>query len=149
FWDGEEKGLLGSANWVKQPTIPLENLKFAINVDMVGRLKDGRIEVGGTRCANGLRKQLSTSHLDKEWLDFSWEYKENSDHWTFYQAKIPSVYVHTGLHEDYHRPSDDVEKINTEGIRIITGYLLEKLSELADVDALPAFRDESRMDTPF
>ncbi len=149
FWDGEEKGLLGSAHWTKQPTVPLENVKLGINVDMVGRLKDGRIEVGGTRCAHGLRRQLSTTRLDEAWLDFSWEYKENSDHWTFYQAKIPSIYVHTGLHDDYHRPSDDVEKINVEGIRLITGYMLEKVEELADTDVLPAFRGESRMETPF
>ena len=149
FWDGEEKGLLGSAHWTKQPTLPLESVKLGINVDMVGRLKDGRSEVGGTRCGSGLRKQLSTTRLDQQWLDFNWEFKENSDHWTFYQAKIPSIYIHTGLHDDYHRPSDDVEKINVDGIRIITGYLLEELSELADADTLPAFRSESRMDTPF
>ena len=87
--------------------------------------------------------------LDEAWLDFSWEYKENSDHWTFYQARIPSIYVHTGLHGDYHRPSDDVEKINVDGIRLITGYLLEKVDQFADAETLPTFRSESRMDTPF
>ncbi len=149
FWDGEEKGLLGSAHWAKQPTLPLDNMKLGINIDMVGRLTDGRIEVGGSRCAPGLRRQLSTTRLDDAWLDFSWEYKENSDHWTFFQAQVPSIYIHTGLHDDYHRPSDDVEKINVEGIRLITGYLLEKVEELADTETLPGFRNESRMDTPF
>jgi S1-C subfamily serine protease len=62
---------------------------------------------------------------------------------------VPSIYIHTGLHDDYHRPSDDVEKINVEGIRLITGYLLEKVEELADTETLPGFRNESRMDTPF
>lgn len=150
FWDGEEKGLLGSAHWAKQPTVPFENVKLGINIDMVGRLTNGRIEVGGTRCGSGLRRHLSSPRLeDGTWLDFSWEYKENSDHWTFYQAKIPSIYVHTGLHDDYHRPSDDIEKINVDGIRIVTGYLLEKVYELAESDHLPRFRAESRMDTPF
>lgn len=148
FWDGEEKGLLGSAHWSRHPTVPLGNVKLAINIDMVGRLTDGRIEVGGTRTGTGLRKLLSSARLGEAWLDFSWEYKENSDHWTFYQARIPSIYVHTGLHDDYHRPSDDVEKINVDGIRLITGYLLEKVSQLADVDSLPTFRSESRMETP-
>lgn len=149
FWDGEEKGLLGSAHWRQHPTVPLDSVKMGINVDMVGRLTDGRVEVGGTRSAAGLRRQMSTTRLEDAWLDFSWEYKENSDHWTFYQAKIPSVYVHTGLHDDYHRPSDDVEKINVEGIRLITGYLLETVGEFGDADQLPAFRGESRMETPF
>ncbi len=150
FWDGEEQGLLGSTHWTKEPTVPLDSVKLGINLDMVGRLTNGRIEVGGTRCGNGLRRQMSSARLeDRAWLDFSWEYKENSDHWTFYQAKIPSIYVHTGLHDDYHRPSDDVEKINVDGIRLITGYLLEKVSELADAETLPTFRGESRMETPF
>jgi hypothetical protein len=149
FWDGEEKGLLGSAHWARNPTVPLANVKLGINVDMVGRLSDHRIEVGGARSAVGLRKQLSTTRLDKAWLDFSWEYKDNSDHWTFYQAKIPSIYLHTGLHDDYHTPSDDVEKINVEGIRLITSYLLEKVAQFAEADSLPAFRNESRLDTPF
>jgi hypothetical protein len=149
FWDGEEKGLLGSAHWANQPTVPLAKVKLGINIDMVGRLTDGRIEVGGTRSAAGLRRQLSTERLDEAWLDFSWEYKENSDHWTFYQARIPSVYVHSGLHDDYHRPSDDVEKINVEGIRLIAGYLLEKVDQFANAELLPTFRSESRMDTPF
>lgn len=149
FWDGEEKGLLGSAHWAHNPTVPLANVKLGINVDMVGRLTDDRIEVGGSRSAVGLRKQLSTTQLDKAWLDFSWEYKENSDHWTFYQAKIPSIYVHTGLHKDYHTPSDDAEKINVEGIRLITSYMLEKVDQFANADSLPTFRNESRLDTPF
>jgi hypothetical protein len=149
FWDGEEKGLLGSAHWARNPTVPLASVRLGINVDMVGRLKDKRIEVGGSRSAVGLRKQLSTSRLDEAWLDFSWEYKENSDHWTFYQAKIPSIYLHTGLHDDYHTPSDDVEKINVEGIRLITSYLLEKIDQFANAETLPKFRNESRLDTPF
>jgi hypothetical protein len=149
FWDGEEKGLLGSDHWSKHPTVPLAKVKLGINIDMVGRLTDGRIEIGGSRCGQGLRHIMSTPRLDEAWLDFSWEYKENSDHWTFYQAQIPSIYIHTGLHDDYHRPSDDVEKINVEGIRVITGYLLEKTAELADAETLPTFRTEARMDTPF
>jgi hypothetical protein len=149
FWDGEEKGLLGSAHWAHNPTVPLANVKLGINVDMVGRLTNNRIELGGSRTAVGLRKQLSTTQLGEGWLDFSWEYKENSDHWTFYQAKIPSIYVHTGLHDDYHTPSDDVEKINVEGIQLITSYLLEKVDQFANADSLPAFRNESRLDTPF
>ena len=149
FWDGEEKGLLGSAYWAKQPTVPLHQVKLSINVDMVGRMSDGRIEVGGTRTARGLRRQLSSTRLHQEWLDFSWEYKENSDHWTFYQARIPSIFLHTGVHDDYHRPSDDAEKLNVNGIRLITGYLLEKVAQFADADSLPTFRRESSMDTPF
>jgi len=149
FWDGEEKGLLGSKHWIEHPTIPVEAIKLAINVDMVGRLTEGRIEVGGTRTATGLRRLLSSSRLSEEtWLDFSWEYKDNSDHWTFYEAGIPAIYFHTGLHDDYHRPSDDVEKLNIDGMREVSTYLLERLDALADTDHLPAFRAQGNLETP-
>lgn len=149
FWDGEEKGLLGSGHWVRQPTVPLSNIKLAINVDMVGRLTEGRIEVGGTRSGSGFRRLMSTPSLDKAWLDFNWEYKNNSDHWTFFQKQIPSLYVHTGLHDDYHRPSDDVEKINIPGIQLVTSYMLEQVVELADAEHLPEYRSAARLDSPF
>ncbi len=149
FWDGEEKGLLGSKHWKKNPTIPLEAVKFAWNIDMVGRMDKGRIEVGGTRNALGVRRLLSSSKLSEQtWLDFTWEYKSNSDHWTFYEAGIPSLYLHTGLHEDYHRPTDDIEKLNVDGIRQVSAYLLEQLSKLAEVDQLPTFRADSSHESP-
>ncbi len=149
FWDGEEKGLLGSKHWRSHPTIPFDAVKLAWNVDMVGRLLEGRIEVGGTRSAQGIRRLLSSRNLGEQlWLDFTWEYKDNSDHWTFYEAGIPSLYLHTGLHDDYHRPTDDVEKLNIDGIRQVSTYLLEQLSVLADIELLPSFRTHSSQETP-
>ncbi len=149
FWDGEEQGLLGSKHWKNYPTVPLSSVRLAINLDMVGRLTDGRIEIGGTRSAIGARRLMSSTTLsDDLWLDFNWEFKNNSDHWTFYEAGIPSLYVHTGVHDDYHRPSDDVEKLNIEGIRLVSGYLLEQLSKLADTESLPVYRSDATRETP-
>jgi len=149
FWDGEEKGLLGSKHWMRSPTIPIASVRLAINADMVGRLTNGRIEVIGTRTGAGLRQLMSSAHLsEKAWLDYTWEIKDNSDHWTFYEANIPSLCIHTGLHDDYHRPSDDVEKINFEGMQEVSRYLLEQICELADVDQLPAFRPAVRQESP-
>lgn len=149
FWDGEEKGLLGSQHWMHNPTIPVSSVKLALNIDMVGRLRGGRIEVMGARTGSGLRQQLSTTSLtDGSWIDFTWEYKDNSDHWTFYQSDIPSLCIHTGLHEDYHRPSDDVEKLNIDGMRQVAGYFVEQLCELADAQQMPEFRSQSRLETP-
>ena len=149
FWDGEEQGLLGSKYWKRNPTIPLSSVGLAINVDMVGRLTNGRIEVGGTRSAVSSRNFMCSSSLPEGvWLDFNWEYKNNSDHWTFFHAGIPSLYVHTGVHDDYHRPSDDVEKLNIDGIRIVSDYLLQQLSQLTDVKKLPTFRRTAISETP-
>jgi len=149
FWDGEEKGLLGSKHWMRNPTIPVSSIEMAWNIDMVGRLEGGRIEVMGVRTGTGLRRMLSTPTMTEgTWIDFTWEYKDNSDHWTFYQAGIPALCLHTGLHDDYHRPSDDVEKLNVEGIRLVTSYFVEQLCKLADVDQLPDFRSQSRFENP-
>jgi hypothetical protein len=149
FWDGEEINLLGSRHWVKQPTVPLESVRLAINIDMLGRMRNGRLEVGGARTAPGLRKMLSSSRLPSELqLDFSWEYKENSDHWPLFMAGVPSLLMHTGLHDDYHTPRDDFEKLNIAGIRLATAYALEAVSMAADADALPNFRPASRGENP-
>ncbi|MEM8946171.1 MAG: M20/M25/M40 family metallo-hydrolase [Planctomycetota bacterium] len=149
FWDGEEQGLLGSKHWKNYPTVPISSVQLAINVDMVGRMTDGRIEVGGTRSAFGSRRFFSSTNLAEDVrLDFNWEYKNNSDHWTFYQAGIPSLYVHTGIHDDYHRPSDDVEKLNIDGIRTISSYLLEQVTKLADAEKLPTYRSAATRESP-
>lgn len=149
FWDGEEQGLLGSKHWKHNPTVPLDAIRLAINIDMVGRMTKGRIEVGGTRSAIGARRLLSSSNLnDDVWLDFNWEYKNNSDHWTFFEAGVPSLYLHTGLHDDYHRPSDDVEKLNIDGIRLVSDYLLTQLSKLSETQELPSFRPDAIHENP-
>ncbi len=145
FWDGEEKGLLGSKHWLRNPTVPLDSVKLTINIDMVGRLTDGRIELMGARTAPGLRQMMSTSSLSEgTWVDFTWNLKDNSDHWPFYERRIPCLCVHTGLHDDYHRPSDDIEKLNLDGMREVSRYLVERLCDLADAETLPGYRTNSR-----
>lgn len=149
FWDGEEKNLLGSRHWVRQPTVPLPQVKAAVNVDMVGRLTDGTLIVAGTRTGYGSRQLLSTSRLPAGvQIDFSWEFKENSDHWPFAAAGVPAFVVNTGIHDDYHRPSDDVEKLNVPGMRLATQYLVEAVMRLADADDLPRYRAAGLGETP-
>ena len=149
FWDGEEKNLLGSRHWVRQPTVPLGAVKAAINVDMVGRMVDGALIVGGSRIGYGSRQLLASERLPADMhLDFTWEYKENSDHWPLCAAGVPSYFVNTGLHEDYHRPSDDVEKLNVPGMQHATQYLVDVVMRLADADELPKFRPAGRGETP-
>lgn len=149
FWDGEEKDLLGSRHWVRNPTVSLAAVRLAINIDMIGRMIDGRLIVGGTRTGFGLRKLLSDRELPADLrLDFTWEYKENSDHWPLFQSNVPSLYIHTGFHDDYHRPSDDVERLNIDGIRQTTEFLVGATMRVADADELPAFRPAGRLDSP-
>lgn len=148
FWDGEEINLLGSRHWIRQPTVPRKGVKLAINADMVGRLTNGRLEVAGTRTAEGLRHLFSSPRLpDDLRLDFTWEYKENSDHWPFYVDDVPSLLIHTGLHGDYHRPSDDFEKLNIAGIQKTAAYMLDVICRAADAESLPEFRPASRSES--
>jgi hypothetical protein len=146
FWDGEELGLIGSTHWVSQPTIPLSHVRWNVNVDMVGWLREGRLEVGGTRSGYGTRR-LMCGHIERPvWLEFSWEMESNSDHWPLFQRGIPVTYLHTGLHDHYHRPSDDVERINHAGLQEVSRCLFGVLVEAADAPQLPRFRKVARQE---
>jgi hypothetical protein len=149
FWDGEEKGLLGSEHWAAQPTIPLNRVRMVINADMVGRLRGNRLEIFGSRTTSGLRRAISSENIEPGLLiDFSWEMKSNSDHYTFFKRQIPSLLVHTGLHGDYHRPSDDAERLNHEGLKQIAQLLFLVVDDLAEAPELAGFREHSQNESP-
>jgi len=147
FWDGEERGLRGSRHWVARPTLPADRVKLAITIDMVGRLRDGQLYVLGSRSGFGMRRLFSGPLDDSLWLDFDWEVSANSDHWPFIQRRVPVVLLHTGLHRDYHRPSDDAEKVNREGMRDVAHYLMGVLMKAGNEERLPAFREMVRRES--
>ena len=149
FWDGEEKGLLGSKHWVAHPTVPWQNIAFMLNVDMIGRLRDNKLEVYGSRTAAGLRRLVSELNQDESLrLFFNWEIKENSDHYSFISRGVPTLMFHTGLHEDYHRPSDDTHKLNQAGMEQAARLLFGVAFELSDRDVLAGFRNNAPNETP-
>jgi Peptidase family M28/PDZ domain len=147
FWDAEERGLVGSRYWLSHPTVPLENVKLDITMDMVGRLRDERLYLMGSRSGYGMRRLFSDPVDDSLSLDFSWDIKANSDHWPFIERRIPIALLHTGLHSDYHRPTDDVEKINRQGLREVCRYLFATLVRVANEDELPKFREAVRYES--
>ncbi|MBI3840123.1 MAG: M20/M25/M40 family metallo-hydrolase [Planctomycetia bacterium] len=151
FWDGEEKGLLGSQHWVDHPTVPLNHVPIVINADMIGRLRNSRLSIAGVRTSRGLRRLVSRQNdVANLLIDFNWEIKPDSDHYTFYSRGIPFLMLHTGMHGDYHRPSDDADKINNEGLKQIAQLLFNVVIELAESPAVAGFRrqakNESRRD---
>ncbi len=149
LWDGEEKGLLGSKHWVSRSTIPMARLKFAINMDMIGRLRPQGLEVYGTRTSFGLRRLVSeNSQGIGVPLKFTWEMKDNSDHHTFFRRSVPVLMLHTGLHDDYHRPSDDAHKVNSAGMEAVGKMLFQISHDLAERPVLHGFRTTSRRETP-
>lgn len=138
-FSGEEMGLLGSNYFVKNPTIDTKKVSYMINMDMVGKLKkDSTLAVYGTG-TSPMFKQVLKAHN----TDFKLIQKESgigpSDHTSFYLADIPVLHFFTGQHEDYHKPSDDPEKLNYEGMDKISQYLFKIISDLDDNGKL-AFR---------
>lgn len=144
LWDAEEQGLIGSKHWVAQPTIPLERVVFYLNLDMIGRLGKGGVEVIGWRTMPGLRKLVSNINRDNNLtLDFVYKIKEDSDHHPFFAKQIPFLMYHTGLHEDYHRPSDDADRINADGIRQLARLSFLTILELANSETPTSYRPAS------
>lgn len=133
-FSGEERGLLGSNHFVKHPTIPLDHLAYMLNMDMVGRLDTSkhRLSINGvgtspawdfidsTFAVNGLRAVTTESGTGP------------SDHMSFYLSEIPVLHFFSGSHEDYHKPSDDEELINYEGIMEIVAMMEHIILEVDD-----------------
>lgn len=94
-FDGEEKGLLGSKYWASDPTLPLDRVKFMLNLDMIGALRAERVIVFGSRTATGLRRMASMSNPSGGLtLDFSWLMKANADHYSFYERHSHALSAH-------------------------------------------------------
>jgi membrane-associated protease RseP (regulator of RpoE activity) len=145
-WDAEELGMLGSKHWVAHPTIGGDNVVFVWNLDMIGRLRESRLMVLGSRSGVGLRRFLAGHNQDFA-IDFVWSTKPNADHWPFFDASIPILTVNTALHDEYHTPADDAELINPEGMRQVAGMVFESLYDMTDADAVPHFREMARRET--
>jgi hypothetical protein len=143
---GEEEGILGSSHWVKQPTHPLEAVKFMLNFDMVGRLdpKAPKLMMGGL----GAPKAAVEEAQKKAPAGFAITADVGaavggSDHMAFSQAKIPTFFFFTGLHGEYHKPSDTTDLINFEGMAKLAAYGKTLAMDLANADATPAFDPET------
>lgn len=132
-FSGEEEGLLGSNYFVKNPTIDTKKVSYMINMDMVGRLNDeNTLAVYGIGTAP-IFKQTIFSNNDKDLKIVEHESGVGpSDHTSFYLADIPVLHFFTGQHEDYHKPSDDADKLNYEGMKVISDYIFNVISDLND-----------------
>ena len=114
---GEEFGLLGSAYYAREPTIPLERTVAMLNLDMVGRLGSGQLIVYGVDTAAEWEELVSetAAELGLE-VAFNGSGYGPSDHTSFYSQDIPVLHFFTNVHSEYHKPSDDWELIDVEGL---------------------------------
>ncbi|MHB8953381.1 MAG: M28 family peptidase [Pirellulaceae bacterium] len=146
---GEELGLLGSAQYVKAPPFPLETTVAMINLDMIGRLRDGKLTIGGTASAaefDGWIEELNQSYAFK--ISKMPNGLGPSDHASFYRQNVPVLFFFTGVHADYHQPTDDTEKINVDGMLRITEFVTEIVGRLDDAVERPTYRQTARPRRP-
>ena len=123
-FSGEENGLWGSNYFSKNATIDLSTVNFMINLDMVGRLnKENTLAIHGVGTSPTWMEMLEKTNTDSLKLVTSKSGTGPSDHTSFYLQDIPVLHFFTGQHEDYHRPSDDPEKLNYEGIVKVVRYI--------------------------
>lgn len=136
-FSGEELGLIGSKKYCEEPTIDFSHVNYMINLDMIGRLNDStrKLIIYGVGTA-------------KEWVPLLNELPGNfsikkdssgigpSDQTSFYLKNIPVLHFFTGQHHDYHKPSDDVEKINFKGEQDILQYVIDLIEK---TETLPKF----------
>ncbi len=131
-FSGEEMGLLGSNYFVKNPTIDITKVNYMINMDMVGRLKKNKtLAIYGTGTS-----PIWQETIEKANNKHTFDLKTNtsgvgpSDHTSFYLQDIPVLHLFTGQHVDYHKPSDDFEKLNYEGMLQISNYIFRIISDI-------------------
>jgi hypothetical protein len=164
---GEEKGLLGSAHFTNRPTVPIDSIVAQLNMDMIGRRGGSKStfdsKISGAEAANRLyivgpnaapnnqskvlgaildtvnSRQVRPLELDREWDSPSHPERIyfRSDHFNYAQKGIPVLFFTTGLHEDYHKVSDEAQKIDYDKMSRIGALLLELGTTLANREVRP------------
>lgn len=171
-FSGEEEGLFGSKYYVNNPVFPIENTVAMINLDMVGRLKDDKITIGGIGTASEWKSIVEAENKEKHnetqtgngrngsdiTLDvtvtkpFNLALNEDgfgpSDHSSFYTKKIPVLFFFTGTHLDYHKPSDTADKINYEGEAKVISYVAAIVKSVDQNAVKPTYAVAKSSGTP-
>ena len=150
---GEEKGLLGSRYYSDHPIFPIENTVANINVDMIGRRDyehpddgDYIYVIGGKIISSGLQTMLEEANTESVNIVLSDRYNDledtnqfyrRSDHWNFGRLGVPFVFFFNGVHDDYHQPSDEIEKIDFEALQKRSQLLFMITAKIANAELRP------------
>ena len=146
---GEEKGLLGSKYYTDNPIYPLEKTVANLNIDMIGRIGDFHTDpnyvylIGSNMLSTELHnisEQINKKYIELD-LDYTFNkeddpnrYYYRSDHYNFAKNNIPVIFYFNGIHQDYHKPTDTIEKINFEKIEKIARLIFLTAWEIANID---------------
>ena len=142
---GEELGLLGSKKFCDNATIDMSTVNCMINMDMIGRLKDStkRLMISGIGTSDKWKSCIANANTY-----FSIKYDSSgtgpSDHTSFYNHDIPVLHFFSGQHSDYHKPSDDIEKINLEGTTKIIDLIYGIIMQVNELPRLDFYKTKSK-----
>ena len=132
FWSGEELGLIGSARYAAKPTVNLSNVIAYLNFDMVGRLRDNKLTLQGVGSSSAWKKLIERRNVLAGFnLTLQQDPYLPTDTTSFYPKGIPVLAWFTGSHKEYHRPADDTDTLNFEGLERITKFAGDMVRDLA------------------
>ncbi|MGZ5209724.1 MAG: M20/M25/M40 family metallo-hydrolase, partial [Kaistella sp.] len=138
LFSGEEDGLMGSKKFAEEVKVKYPNVVSMINLDMIGRLnKDKDLTVGGVGTSPIFGEMISKYKPAGVNLATDSAGVGPSDHTSFYLKDIPVLFLFTGTHTDYHKPTDDVDRVNFTGLRSITNYVFSLANGLAEAENIP------------
>lgn len=134
LFGAEEMGLIGSKYFVENLPFPKAKIKAMVNYDMVGRVKDSALSISGVKTAKEFQSLLEQWHKKPLNLSLGGGGYSGSDQAAFYSESIPVLFFNSGLHDDYHTPDDDIDKINFMGMEWVADLSVDLLDSLASPD---------------
>jgi hypothetical protein len=149
---GEENGLWGSNYFTKHLTIDTAKVAAMVNFDMVGRMSENKIAINGTGTSPAWPDLIKAANKDSLDITMGESGVGPSDHTSFYLINIPSIHFFTGAHEDYHKPTDDVDKINAAGMQKVADMATRILRSIGNDGkeklAFTKTKDDDQSPTP-
>ncbi len=137
---GEELGLLGSEYYAGHPILPLDQAVAMLNMDMIGRVRDDKLYIGGAATGTTFRADLDALVAKTSFrVDYSDSGYGSSDHTSFTAKQVPVLFFFSGLHGDYHKPSDTWDKINAPGAVQVLQLVAGMVEKLENEDGRPEF----------
>ena len=149
-FSGEELGLFGSKQYCENPVVPLIDVNMMINMDMIGRLEptSRQLMIYGVGTAPEFVNLIASIKTTMNIMTDSAGVGP-SDQTSFYLKDIPVLHFFTGQHSDYHKPSDDVDKVNIEGEKEVLEFIVNTISEIEKLPKLKFLKTRSaKSDTP-
>jgi aminopeptidase YwaD len=145
----EERGLIGSLHFVNNPTVPLERIVAMVNLDMIGRLRNDTLYLLGrdsspvwAELVNEVNRSVGFTLRDSPGIFGA------SDHFAFYNRGIPVLFFFTGMHENYHRPSDTWDTLNYEGMERLLHMAAILIERIANLPERPPFQRSPQAQQP-